>query len=209
MRNINEERIRSQVNRLGRPDIPVLDGEIARQERSGMRKKAAGVAMSILIAVAAAVILITNVLITVLQIDGSSMNPLLNMDEIVCAVRGNNPGRNDIIAFYQNNKIHIKRVIATAGDTVDIEENGVVWVNGLILDEPYVSKLALGHCDVEMPLTVPPGSVFVLGDNRPQSVDSRDSRFGPVEREQIIGRVFMSLWPLNRAGGLRPAELGR
>jgi len=202
----NETLIREQVDRLGRPTIPMLDDEIARQERVEFRGKLMRVVMTCLVAAAAAVILITNALIMVLQIDGSSMNPLLQMDEVVCAVRNNNPSKNDVIAFYQNNKIHIKRVIATSGDMVNIDETGLVWVNGVVLNEPYVTELALGNCGIELPMMVPSGTVFVLGDNRPHSIDSRDSRFGPVEREQIIGRVFMGLWPLNRLGGLKPAD---
>jgi len=180
----------------------MLDGEINRQEKTDFKKKLMrGVAMS-LVVVAAAVILLTNAWMVVLQIDGSSMTPLLTMDEIVCAVRIQSPRRNDVIAFYSNNKIHIKRVIAVSGDRVNIDQNGVVSVNNEVLNEPYVTELSLGKSSVEFPMNVPAGTVFVLGDNRAQSMDSRDIRFGTVEKDQIIGRVFMSLWPISKIGKL-------
>ena len=151
----------------------------------------------------AAIIIVTNVWTAVLQIDGSSMNPLLQADEIVLVVRTDNPARNDIIAFYHNNKLHIKRVIALAGDLVDIDENGVVSINGETLEEPYVSELSRGNCDIEVPFMVPSGEVFVLGDNRPSSLDSRYSQFGTVNRDQIIGKVKLSLWPLSKMGSVK------
>jgi len=193
-------KIRAQVDALGRPTIEMLNREIAWHERKeSYRRLARGVLLTLITSMAA-IILATNLWVSVLQIDGSSMNPLLEMDEIVLAAKGNNPQKKDVIAFYHNNKLFIKRVIATAGDRVEIKSNGAVFVNGTSIDEPYVADPSLGHCDISFPYQVPAGTVFVLGDNRGASTDSRDSRFGPIPREQIAGKVVFRIWPLSRTG---------
>jgi len=198
MQNGRDSRAREQVDRLGRPAVEMLDREIARQERKeGYRRLVRGVLLSLFVATAL-IVLVTNLWVTVLRIDGPSMLPLLEMDEIVCAVKTGNLKKNDIAAFAYNNQIHVKRVVATAGDWVGINEDGAVLVNGEVLDEPYVTELNLGDCDITLPLQVPSGAIFVLGDNRPISKDSRDSRIGPVSREQIMGIVKFRIWPLSR-----------
>jgi len=199
----NNTIIREQVDRLGRPAVAMLNREIARLERHESYKKLLrGILVSIA-AAAAIIILVTNLWAPVLQIGGSSMNPLLQMNEIVLAINNDNPAKNDVIAFYHQNKLHVKRVIATAGDSVSIDDYGIVSVNNSVLDEPYVSELSLGICDIEIPFWVPAGAVFVLGDNRPVSMDSRSSAFGPINRDQIIGKVIFSIWPLPRFGGVK------
>ncbi|MCL2105948.1 MAG: signal peptidase I [Oscillospiraceae bacterium] len=202
MRNNSDAKIREQVNALGLPCIETLNREIARQERlRAYRRLALGLLAGLVVA-AAVIVLITNLWVAVLRIDGSSMTPLLKMDEIVLAVRTGSPEKNEIIALNHNNKLHIKRVVALAGDRVDIGEDGVVSVNGNALSEPYVSEPSFGSCDIELPFQVPPGAVFVLSDNRADSIDSRDSRFGVVEREQVIGKVIFRMWPLPRLGSI-------
>ena len=199
----SDDRIREDVNRLGRPDTETLKREIARCERKESYKKLIRGMLAGLAFVTAVIIIITNLWLAVLQIDGSSMNPQLKMDEIVIAVRYDNPVRNDIIAFTHDDKTYIKRVIAVAGEIVNINGDGVVSVNGKALDESYVTQLSLGNCDIKFPYQVPAESVFVLGDNRPSSMDSRDSRIGPVSREQIIGKVKFSVWPLSQIGSVK------
>ena len=195
MKNKNNNRIREQVDRLGRASIPMLDFEIERLERVESMKRLGRSLLTSLITVSAVIILITNLWVTVLQVDGSSMNPLLEMDEVVITIECDKPIRNDIIAFHQNNKLYIKRVIAVAGDRVAINSEGIVSVNGNTLNEPYVAQLSLGNSDIEFPYMVPAGTVFVLGDNRVISSDSRDSRFGTISMDQIIGEVAFTVWP--------------
>jgi signal peptidase I len=201
MRKNNKEiQTRELVDRLGRPSVAMLDAEIAwHARRRSYRRVLLGVLIS-LVTTAAAVIIVTNLWLSVLQVEGSSMNPTLAMNEIVLAVTGADPGKGDVIAFQHNNALHIKRVIAVGGDSVSIDAGGAVTVNGSRLREPDAAEPALGHCDIDFPFQVPAGTVFVLGDNRPASLDSRDSRFGPVDRERIIGRVVFRAWPLRGLG---------
>jgi len=195
-KNNNDDKIREQVDRLGRPTMDMLKSEIAWHERrESYLRLARGILLS-LVATAATILTITNLWVTVLQVDGSSMNPHLGVGEIVIATRNDEPAQYDVIAFYHNNKLKIKRVIGRAGDTVNIDSSGAVFINGNELDEPYVINKSLGQGDVKFPFEVPLGTVFVLGDNRADSMDSRDTRFGPLPREQIIGKVVFSLWPL-------------
>lgn len=202
MEDKRDAKIREQVDRLGRPPRDMLDREIARQERNeSYWKLTRGILVGLLVAMAT-IIIVTNLWVSVLQVDGSSMNPLLRMDEIVFAVRNRNPSRNSIIAFSLNNKVYIKRVIATGDDVVDIAQDGTVSVNDQRLDEPYVSESSLGNCDISFPFRVPSGTVFVLGDDRPTALDSRSSEFGTVGKDQIIGQLVCTIWPLSRVQNL-------
>ena len=194
-----DTRIRDEVDALGRR-LPraMVQEELARLERGKSYKRLARAVLIGLVVSAAAIVIITNLWLAVLKVNGSSMNPLLHMDEIVLATRTDDPFRNDVIAFYHNNKLHIKRVIAIGGDKVDIDAAGNVSLNGEKLREPYITQPSRGDCDIELPFTVPSGSFFVLGDHREASVDSRESDFGVVNRDQVIGKVTFLLWPLSR-----------
>lgn len=158
--------------------------------------------VSILIVVAAIVVLISNLFLPVLRIYGSSMTPTLTNGNIVAAVRYGDYDRGDVIAFYYNNKILVKRVIGLPGEQVDIDENGNVSINGEPLEEPYMEETALGECDIELPYQVPDGRYFVMGDHRSVSSDSRSSQVGCISEEQIIGKLFFRIWPLNEIGTL-------
>lgn len=197
-----DTRIREEVSRLGIPSVEMLDTEIARQERNESYKRLArGIVIS-LIAAAAIILVATNLWVTLLQVDGSSMNPLLRMNDVVFAIRTNNLAKDDVAAFYNNNTIYIKRVIATGGDTVNIDQDGTVTVNGQALSEPYVSEKSLGDCNIEFPFQVPSGTYFVLGDNRPTAIDSRDASFGTIAKSKMIGKVIFRLWPFAQIGGI-------
>ena len=151
----------------------------------------------ILVTVAAIATLIATMVLPVLQIFGTSMSPTLQDGDIIVAVKGSEFDKGDLIAFYYNNKILVKRVIAKSGDWVDIDADGVVKVNGLELDEPYIDDQALGECDIELPYQVPEGRIFVMGDHRSISVDSRSTALGCVAEEQIVGKLFFRIWPLD------------
>jgi signal peptidase I len=138
----------------------------------------------------------------VLRVYGNSMTPNLTNGDIVVLMKSSDFETGDVIAFYYNNKILIKRVIACSGDWVDMDEDGTVSVNGEVLDEPYVSELAYGECDISFPYQVPDNRVFVMGDHRSVSVDSRSSQIGCVSEEQIVGKLEFRVWPFKRLGGI-------
>lgn len=153
-----------------------------------------------LITVAAIAVLVAVLLLPVLQIYGVSMTPTLYDGDIVISVKGAELENQDIVAFYYNNKILVKRVIAQAGEWVDMDDAGNVRVNGKLLEEPYVEGKAKGECDITFPYQVPEGKLFVMGDHRDVSVDSRNSAVGCVSEEQIVGKLIMCIWPLNNFG---------
>ena len=106
-------------------------------------------------------------------------------------------------AFYYNNKILVKRVIAQERDWVDISEDGTVYVNNVLLDEPYISEKALGDCNIDLPYQVPESRVFVMGDHRSVSVDSRNTAVGCVAEEQIVGKIVFCVWPRSEFGPVK------
>lgn len=155
-----------------------------------------------LITVAAIAVLVATLWLPVLQIYGSSMTPTLQDGEIVFSVKTADLEQGDIIAFYYNNKILVKRVIAGPGEWVDIcPETGNVLINDVLLEEPYLQEKAFGDADIELPYQVPDGKVFVMGDHRATSVDSRHTAVGCVAEEQIVGKIVFRVWPLDRFGG--------
>ena len=156
--------------------------------------------ISILVTVAAIAILVANFLVPAFQIYGNSMAPTLTEGEIVLAVKGNEFTAGDLVAFYYNNKILVKRVIANPGDWVDMNDDGDVYVNGTLLSEPYLEEKALGDSNIEYPYQVPENRVFVLGDHRSVSIDSRNTSIGCVAEEQIVGRLVFRVWPLGMFG---------
>jgi signal peptidase I len=157
----------------------------------------------ILIVVAAVSILISVLLLPVFRINGSSMNPGLTDGDIVVSVKNKGYKSGDIVAFYYNNRILVKRVIAVSGDWVTIDKDGTVYVNDEPLDEPYLTEKALGECNITLPYQVPDGRLFVMGDNRSVSIDSRSTTVGCVSDEQIAGKLLARVWPLNKLGLLK------
>lgn len=155
-----------------------------------------------LITVAAVAVLVATLFLPVLQIYGESMTPTLYDGDVVVSVKTGQLERGDVVAFYYNNKILVKRVIAGPGQWVDIDGDGNVYVDGELLDEPYVQDKALGTCNITLPYQVPDGRWFVMGDHRSVSVDSRDQSVGCVSEEQIVGRLTLRIWPLNRIAAL-------
>ena len=126
------------------------------------------------------------------------MEPSLDSKEIVVCLKNSKFKSGDIVAFYYNNKVLLKRVIGTAGDTIEIDKDGNVFVNGNMLDEPYIKQKSLGQCDIDFPFQVPDNRIFVMGDNRETSVDSRTTAVGCIADEYIIGKVFFRIWPFGK-----------
>lgn len=155
-----------------------------------------------LITVAAVAVLVATLFLPVLQIYGTSMSPTLEDGQIVVSVKTGQLEQGDIVAFYYNNKILVKRVIAGPGQWVDIDEDGNVYVDGQLLEEPYLEEKALGTCNIELPYQVPDGRWFVMGDHRSVSVDSRDRSVGCVSEEQVVGRLTFRIWPLDSISSL-------
>lgn len=153
-----------------------------------------------LITVAAVAVLVATLWLPVLQIYGHSMAPTLTEGEIVVTVKNSEFKPGDVVAFYYNNKILVKRVIGTPGDWIEIDEEGRVRVNQILLEEPYVQEYALGECDIEMPYQVPDGRIFVMGDNRATSVDSRSTTVGCISEEEIVGKIVFVVWPMEEFG---------
>lgn len=179
---------------------PTLD-QLKRELRRERYRRSYGETLSStlfsLVVVAALAVLISTIFLPVFQLYGSSMSPNLQDGEIVVSVRTGKPERGDLIAFYYNNKVLVKRVIATPGQWVELDEDGNVYINGELLDEPYVQEKDLGDCEIEMPYQVPDGRWFVMGDSRATSVDSRNKAIGCVSEEQIVGRLVLRIWPLD------------
>ena len=150
-----------------------------------------------LLVVAAVAVLLATLFLPVLQVSGDSMNPTLQDKDIILLVKTSDMKTGDLCGFYWQNKLLLKRVIGLPGDVVTLDEDGVVTVNGQTLDEPYVDELALGECDIKFPYQVPENRYFVLGDHRATSIDSRSSVIGSVEKSQIVGKVFLRVWPLS------------
>lgn len=183
-----------------RPTRDQVAEELRRERYKRRYRSAVTSTVYTLITVAAAAVLVATLLLPVLRIYGTSMTPTLDNGQIVVSVKTGELEPGDVVAFYYNNKILIKRVICGSGDWVDIQQDGTVLVNGQVLDEPYLTEKALGTCDIELPYQVPDGRVFVMGDHRETSVDSRSTSVGCVAQEQIVGRIFFRVWPLNEFG---------
>lgn len=150
-----------------------------------------------LVVVAAIAVLITTLVLPVLQIAGTSMEPTLNNGDIVVLVKTSKLERGDLCGFSYSNKILIKRVVGLPGDEIVIDNDGYVYINGYLLEEPYISDRGLGECDIEFPFTVPENTYFLMGDHRSTSIDSRSTVIGCIPTEQIVGKLFFRVWPLN------------
>ena len=184
------------------PTLAELEAELSRVRRKRrFRKMIAGVITALLVVSAVAVLLATRFL-PILQVYGDSMSPTLNEGEVVIAFSEAELETGDVIAFYHNNKVLVKRVIATEGDWVSVSADGTVSVNGKALDEPYVTEISLGNSNIDWPYQVPESHVFVMGDHRSTSIDSRNSAVGCISEETIIGKLVLRVWPLEDLGVL-------
>ncbi len=180
------------------PTTEQLEEALRRRKYRGNYIRLLRSTISSLVVVAAIAVLISTLFLPVLRVVGTSMTPTLLNDELVVCRSVGDFECGDVVAFYFNNKVLLKRVIGVAGDIIDIDEEGTVYVNGEALDEPYVNEKALGECDIDLPYQVPDDRIFVMGDHRATSVDSRSSSIGCVSEESVIGKVVWRIWPLDR-----------
>ena len=185
---------------IGNVSVEQLEKELRRERHRRTYRSTLWSTISALLIVAAIAVLVSMLWIPVLQIVGESMTPALYEGEIIVAPKGTKFGKGDVIAFYYNNKILVKRVIASAGEWVNIDEDGNVFINDVPLDEPYIAEKALGDCNITLPYQVPDGKIFVMGDHRATSSDSRNTAVGCVSEEQIVGKVMLRVWPIQKIG---------
>lgn len=186
----------------GFPSVEQLETELKREKYKRRYHSVLRSTIYTLITVAAIAILVATLWLPALQVYGSSMTPTLQDGEIIFTVKTSKFEPGDVVAFYYNNKILVKRVIASSGQWIDIDKDGTVYVNEKELKEPYVTDKTLGECDIDLPYQVPDGRVFVMGDHRSTSIDSRTRAIGCVAQEQIVGKIVFRIWPLNRLGGI-------
>ena len=184
------------------PSLAQLEAELQRERYRSRYGRVLRSTVCALVVVAAAAVLVATLWMPVLQIYGSSMTPSLRDGEIVLSVKDVSPETGEIIAFYYNNKVLVKRVIGGPGDWIDIDEDGNVSLNGQPLEEPYLEEKALGDCTISLPYQVPEGKVFVLGDHRSVSVDSRNKAVGCIAEDQIVGKIVFRIWPLSQLGAI-------
>lgn len=188
------------ANSQFKPDLQEVREELNRVRYQKKYRNTLKSTIYILVIVAPFAILVATLWLPVLEVYGSSMSPTLEEGNIVASVKSKEFNTGDVIAFYYNNKILVKRVIAGPGDWVDVEKDGTVIVNGEELEEPYLDEKAYGDTNIELPYQVPDGRWFVMGDHRSVSVDSRNKSIGPVSAEQIVGRLVYKIWPMNSMG---------
>ena len=206
-RRAREEQVPAEAQTgMSFPTLDQLEKELDRVNyRSGFLRTFRSTIFT-LITVAAIAILIAVLLLPVLRIFGKSMSPTLKEGDIVVSLKTGEFSTGDVVAFYYNNKILVKRVIASPGDWVDLDEDGTVYVNRERIDEPYLTEKAYGETNIELPFQVPESKIFVMGDNRAVSVDSRNTAVGCVAEEQVVGKIVFRVWPLGEFGPVGPRQ---
>ena len=185
------------------PSLEQLTAELERVQYKRRYKRVLRSTVFTLVVVAAAAVLVATIWLPVLQIYGASMTPTLEEGDVVISIKGTDFAPGDLVAFYMGNKILVKRCIAGPGQWVNLDAEGNVFVDGKLLDEPYLTEKALGECDLEFPYQVTENRYFCMGDHRSTSVDSRSSAVGCVSDEQIVGKIVFRVWPLPDFGTLR------
>ena len=183
-------------NRIILPDSENLTRAVRREKYMHRFRLTVRSTFLSLVVVAAAAVLVAVLLLPILRIYGKSMSGTLNAGDIVVSVKSSRMETGDIVAFYYNNNILVKRVIGHQSDIIDMDNDGTVYVNGVEQEAPYLNERAYGETNIELPYQVPDGKIFVMGDNRATSIDSRNTSIGCVAEEQVVGKIVFRIWPL-------------
>ena len=189
--------------RTGKVNLPSREDLEMQLELEKQRSRRFRILRTVVVTLIVAVVVVAVILVLwmpTLQINGRSMEPQLTAGDIVLTKKVKDVVPGDVVVFYYDDKILVKRLIGSPGDWIDIDKDGDVYVNGELLEEPYVAEKALGECDIELPYHVPEGRIFVMGDYRSESIDSRYSVVGSINRDQIIGKLVFKIWPLGEMG---------
>ena len=185
------------------PSASQLDEELQRVSHRSRFRKLLRSTVYTLIVVSAVAVLVAVLFMPVLRIYGTSMTPTLNEGEIVISIKGSDIEYGDVVGVYYGSKLLIKRCIAQEHQWVNIDKAGNVFVDGELLEEPYLTEKAFGECDLDLPYQVPDQCVFVMGDHRATSIDSRNTSVGCIDRENVVGKIVFRVWPLSEFGSLR------
>ena len=189
-----------QKKQIQMPSADELSKELKRVNYRSRFRKLLRSTIYTLIVVSAVAVLVAVLFMPVLRIYGNSMTPTLNEGEIVVSIKGADVKQGDVVAVYYGSKLLIKRCIALEHQWVDIDKDGNVYVDGELLDEPYLTEKAFGECNLELPYQVPDGCIFVMGDHRETSIDSRNTAVGCIDTEEIVGKIVFRVWPLSEFG---------
>ncbi len=189
--------------KLSIPPLNDLEKELRRSKSRTRTRQTISRTLYSLVVVAAVAVIVSILIMPVLRIEGISMEETLYDGDVVVALNNHSYRTGDVIGFYYNNEVLIKRVIATETDWIDIDRDGNVYVNNTRLDEPYISEKAFGDCNIVLPYQVPEGTCFVMGDHRATSIDSRNTSVGCISDDKVVGRLLLRVWPLSSFGTIQ------